>query len=96
MIYRRRRNRIHGVPGGFHHFQDDNRRSFFGFGEGDYIRLRDEYGNQWRGWAERLSDKTVRYVFTDQSGKRITGVSDTFGVMLRDEHGKTWRGFVDG
>jgi hypothetical protein len=93
MIYRRRHNRSF-VPGGFHHFENVNKVKVFGFGEGEYIRLRDEYGNVWRGSAERDQDNSVRYRFRDAKGHTITGISDTFGVILRDEKGNTWRGFV--
>ncbi len=94
MIYKQRRPRL-GHPGGFFHLQDSGRRSMHGYGEAEYIRLRDEFGHIWRGWAERQSDKTVRYTFVDTAGKHITGVSDSYGIVLRDERGKTWRGIVD-
>jgi hypothetical protein len=67
----------------------------FGAGEAEYIRLRDEYGNVWRGWAERQDDFSVRYTFRDNSGNHISGVSDASGILLRDSRGKTWRGIVD-
>jgi hypothetical protein len=92
MIYQRRRS---SAPGGYFHIQNTFRRTVQGFGEGDFIRLRDEYGAVWRGSAERLDDHTVRYSFVDSHGRRISGVSDSYGVMLRDEKGNTWRGFVD-
>jgi hypothetical protein len=37
----------------------------------------------------------VRYVFKDEAGDQISGVSDMFGVVLRNGKGKTWRGIVD-
>lgn len=94
MIYRKRRNR-QGAPGGFFHFQDSLNRSVTGPGDGDYIHLRDEFGNEWRGVAERQADDTIRYRFRTSNGDFISGVSDGYGVLLRDEKGKTWRGFVD-
>jgi hypothetical protein len=94
MIYRRRQVRS-SIPGGFHRFQNINRTVVYGYGEGDYIRLRDEYGNVWRGMAVREDDHTIRYRFRDQNGCTITGICDSFGVILRDERGRTWRGFVD-
>ena len=66
-----------------------------GFGYGDFIRLRDEFGNIWRGSAEEGPDESVRYRFRDALGRTVTGVSDSFGLVLRDERGKTWRGFVE-
>lgn len=82
--------------GGFFSLESGDRKSrVFGFGEGDYIRLRDEYGRVWRGSAERLTDNSVRFSFTDEDGRRITGMSDSHGIILRDDRGKTWRGFVD-
>lgn len=94
VIYRRRRKGA--AAGGFYRFESlRTRTTMYGSGYGEYIRLRDEYGNVWRGEAERQSDDTIRYRFRDSSGKTISGISDSFGVVLRDEHGNTWRGFVD-
>ena len=67
----------------------------YGSGYGDFIRLRDEFGNIWRGSAERQADDTVMYRFRDSNGKTISGMSDSWGVILRDEKGNVWRGFVD-
>ena len=94
MIYRRRRSRT-GLPSGFFRFEGAGRKQVFGFGDGDYIRLRDEYGNVWRGTAERQGDDTVRFRFRDAEGKSISGVADGYGILLRDERGNVWRGFVD-
>jgi hypothetical protein len=94
MIYRRRRARSTS-PGGFYRFDSTGQKTVFGFGDGDYVRLRDELGNVWRGQAEKQPDNTVRYRFRDSNGNIISGISDKFGVVLRDEHGNTWRGFID-
>ena len=94
MIYRKRS--VHtSSPGGFFRFQNSRKHSVYGFGHGDFIRLRDEFGNTWRGTAERDTDNTVRYRFRDEKGQSVTGISDTYGVILRDEKGNTWRGFMD-
>jgi hypothetical protein len=66
-----------------------------GYGEGEFVRLRDEYGNVWSGMADPQGDNIVRYRFRDSAGKSITGISDSFGIVLRDEKGNTWRGFVE-
>lgn len=94
MIHRRR-SAYATIPGGFFRFQNASKSTVYGFGEGDYIRLRDEFGNVWRGVAERDSDNLIRYRFKDDKGRSITGISDSYGVIMRDEKGKTWRGFVD-
>ena len=94
MIYRRRRQR-HSVPSGFYRFQGAENQAVYGFGDADYIRLRDEFGNVWRGHAEKQSDSTTRFSFRDSSGNIINGISDHNGIVLRDEHGNTWRGFLD-
>lgn len=94
MIYRRR-HATSSAPGGFLRFQNAQRTTVYGHGEGDYIRLRDEYGNLWRGTATREDDNTTRYRFRDQHGITISGTSDSYGIVLRDERGRTWRGFVD-
>jgi hypothetical protein len=94
MIYRRRRGRS-GLPSGFYRLEGAGRKPVFGFGDGDYIRLRDEFGNIWRGCAEMQGDETIRYRFRDGSGKVITGIADGSGIVLRDESGNWWRGFID-
>ena len=93
MVYRRRRARTSRVPGGFYRFEN-GKQSVAGFGDGEFVRLRDEHGNLWRGTAEAQGDETIRYRFRDSSGNVISGVSDGFGILLRDERGNSWRGFV--
>lgn len=94
MIYKRKQVR-QTAPGGFFRFQNGQNQCFFGFGDGNYIRLRDEFGNVWRGSAEREDDNSIRYRFRDEKGMTISGMSDSLGVILRDEKGNSWRGFVD-
>jgi hypothetical protein len=95
VIYKK--NRVHTkVPGGFFSFEEEKSKArLHGFGYGDHIRLRDEYGNVWRGSAEKGADDSTRYTFRDAHGRTISGVSDSFGIVLRDQRGKTWRGFID-
>lgn len=94
MIYRGR-SRYNRMPGGYFRFRAADRTNVHGFGEGDYIRLRDEFGNVWSGSATQDQDNIVHYRFRDHRGMYITGVSDSYGVILRDEKGNTWRGFID-
>jgi hypothetical protein len=94
MIYKSR-SRYSRLPGGFMRFRSSDHSTVHGYGEGDYIRLRDEYGNVWMGSATRDDNNITRYRFRDHRGRSISGVSDTFGVILRDDKGNTWRGFVD-
>ncbi|HUA22358.1 MAG TPA: hypothetical protein VMB25_26615 [Bryobacteraceae bacterium] len=92
-----KRRRVHSkIPGGFFNFEEDATTTrLYGFGHGDHLRLRDEFGNIWSGTAEKVSDDSVRYTFRDASGRTITGVTDSSGLVLRDGRGKTWRGFID-
>jgi hypothetical protein len=95
MIYGKRKARK-SVPGGFFHLEDEaSKTRVSGHGYGDHIKLRDEYGNIWRGTAERTVDNTVVYRFRDSRGRTLTGVSDSFVVTLRDQKGATWKGFID-
>jgi hypothetical protein len=94
MVYRKRRF-ANSVPSGFYRFETTFRRSIYGFGDGEFIRLRDEFGNVWRGLAERQDDNTIRYHFHDSKGKTVSGISDQFGIILRDHTGHVWRGFLD-
>lgn len=82
------------VTGGHYTFQRPGGKALTGFGDGEFIHLRDEHGNTWRGHAERLSDSTVMYRFRDPEGNALMGVSDQYGITLRDDHGNAWRGFV--
>lgn len=93
MIYQRG-SRYSRLAGGYMRFRSD-RSTVHGFGEGECIRLRDEFGRAWVGSATREHDDLVRYRFRDHAGRYITGVSDSYGIVLQDEQGKTWRGFVD-
>jgi hypothetical protein len=94
MIYRSQ-SKYSRMPGGYLRFRANDGSTVHGYGQGDYIRMRDEYGNVWVGSATREQDNVVRYRFRDHRGNFITGVSDDYGVMLRDEKGNSWRGFVD-
>lgn len=91
MIYRRRKQA--GVPGGIYHFQGKN-RSMTGSSDGDFIRLKDEFGNEYRGLIERGDDNTVRYRLRDNKGNYVSGIADGPDVILRDKNGNTWRGSI--
>ena len=55
-----------------------------GFGDGDFICLRDEHGHEWRGVAE-VWDTMIRFRFRDSDGNYLSGISDQdSGIMLRD------------
>jgi hypothetical protein len=95
MIYKSR-SRYSRLPGGYLRFRSSDGLTIHGYGEGDYIRLRDEFGRLWVGSATRDEDShVVRYRFRDDGGRSISGVSDSHGVVLRDDRGNTWRGFID-
>ena len=95
MIYAKPRKRSK-MPGGFFHLEEEKTKTrVFGFGHGDNIKLKDEYGNIWRGSATRNPDNSIVYRFKDGTGRSLSGVSHDAVVTLRDEHGKTWKGFVD-
>lgn len=95
MIYSRQRKR-RTVPGGYFHLEEEKTKTrVSGFGHGDQIKLKDEYGNVWRGSAERADDTSIVYRFRDGKGRTLTGVSDNMVVILRDQKGNTWKGFID-
>jgi len=95
MIYSRDRKRTL-VPGGFFHLEDEKTKTrVFGYGHGDHIKLKDEYGNVWSGSAMRNPDNSIVYRFRDAKGRTLTGVSDNVVVTLRDDKGNTWKGFID-
>ena len=95
MIFGRRRKST-SVQGGYYRFENaQSKTTLCGYGDGDFVRLRDEYGNVWTGSAERQGPDLVRYRFRDEKGKTIAGISDNYGIVLRDEKGQTWRGFLE-
>ena len=84
------------MPSGFFSFEEEKTKvRMHGFGQGDYIRLKDDLGHIWRGSAEKAADGSFRYVFRNNHGKTVSGLADGLGITLRDERGKTWRGFID-
>ena len=95
MIYSKVRKRSR-LPGGFFHLEDEKSKTrVFGYGHGDHIKLKDEYGNIWLGSAVRNPDSSVAYRFKDGRGNSLSGVSSDAMVTLRDGKGNTWKGFVD-
>ena len=95
MIYSKQKKRSR-LPGGFFHLEDEKTKTrVFGFGHGDHIKLKDEYGNIWRGSASRNPDNSIVYRFRDGQGHSLSGVSEGSVITLRDEQGNTWKGFVD-
>jgi hypothetical protein len=96
MIYTRQRKRTQ-LPGGFFHLEEERTKTrVSGYGHGDHIKLKDEYGNIWRGTATRNDDNSVAYRFRDPKGRTLTGVSTDVVLTLRDEKGNTWKGVVEG
>jgi hypothetical protein len=88
-------SRLSKSPGGYFHLEEEKTRTcVFGYGHGDHIKLTDEYGNNWRGTAERNSDNSVVYRFRDHNGNSLSGVSSGDVVTLRDQKGSIWKGFV--
>jgi hypothetical protein len=83
------------LRGGHYRLENGQSGILSGFGDGDFIKLRDEFGVEWNGAAELQYDDTVRFRFRDSAGHYATGVGDNFGITLRDDRGRTWRGFVD-
>lgn len=80
---------------GYHAFRIENhkREVLTGFGDGDFIRLHDQAGNEWHGSAERQGD-TIRLMFRDGRGRYATGIANNMGVMLKDDKGNVWRGYL--
>jgi hypothetical protein len=96
MIYRKTKKRSTRVPEGYFHIEDERTKTrVSGFGRGDSIQLKDEFGNVWSGTAVRNPDNSIVYRFRDSTGKTLSGVSDNMVVTLRDEKGRTWKGFID-
>lgn len=94
MIYGKQRKR-NLIPGGFFHLEEEKTKTrVFGYGHGEHIKLKDEYGNVWIGSATRSDDNTIAYRFRDARGHSLSGVSSDTVVTLRDERGNTWKGFI--
>jgi len=94
MIFGRKRAK-NQQPGGYFHLQEEKTKTrVSGYGQGDHIKLKDEYGNVWLGSALRNPDDSIVYRFRNEHGKSLTGVSSGEAVNLRDELGSTWKGFI--
>ena len=93
-MIRRRRIRQNQTHSGYFSFSNSQHRTISGFGEGNYVQLKDDKGDVWRGTAEVLDDRSVAYRFRNGVGKTISGTSDGYGILLRDERGQIWRGYV--
>ena len=92
----KRKNKHRREPGGYFSLQEEKTKTrVSGYGHGDFIKLKDEYGNVWLGSATRSDDNSVVYRFRDGKGRTLSGVSDNVTVTLRDGKGKTWKGFID-
>ena len=71
MIFSKQRKRPR-APGGFFHLEEEKTKTrVFGHGQGDYIKLKDEYGNVWHGTAERNADNSVVYRFRTRDRKSV-------------------------
>src|SRR5258708_29305346 len=80
-------------PGGYFSLQEEKTKTrVSGYGHGDFIKLKDEYGNVWLGSAENIADNSIVYRFRDGKGKTLTGISSGVVVTLRDEKRNTWPG----
>jgi hypothetical protein len=94
MIFTNQRRRA-SQPGGHFHLEEEKTKTrVAGFGHGDNIKLKDEYGNVWIGSATRNPDNSVVYRFRSGKGKSLVGIAEGESVTLRDERGATWKGFV--
>src|SRR5579872_373191 len=91
-----RKNKHRREPGGHFSLQEEKTKTrVAGYGHGDFIKLKDEYGNVWLGSAETVADNSIVYRFRNGMGQTLTGISSGLVVTLRDEKGNTWRGAVD-
>jgi hypothetical protein len=94
MIFTNQR-RLASEPGGYFHLEEEKTKTrVAGYGHGDNIKLKDEYGNVWMGSATRNPDNSVVYRFRSGKGKSLVGIAEGESVTLRDERGSTWKGFV--
>lgn len=95
MYGRKKNNARKTAHAGYYRIESPNQGVMQGFGDGEFIRLRDEFGREWHGVAEHFDQDLIRLRFRDEQGETISGVIDRSGIVLRDSKGKTWRGFAD-
>ncbi len=58
------------IPGGFFHLEEEGTKTrVFGYGHGDSIKLKDEYGNVWQGSAVRSDDNSRGLPVSRRQGK---------------------------
>ena len=85
MLYGRKRS---SLPAGFYHMQSAAApHSMYGFGDGEFVRLRDESGEIWQGTVEAQTEDMVRYRFRDRKGRYVSHCHNTThedgGMMFR-------------
>lgn len=95
MVYRKKFKHTTLIGGYFHLENEKTKSRANGFGYGDSIKIQDDYGNIWRGSAEKRDDDGVYYHFRCSNGRVLTGMSSSFVVILHDDRGETWKGFID-
>ena len=94
MIFNRQRTKT-SPPGGFFHLQNEKTKTrVSGYGQGDNIKLQDEFGNVWFGSVTVNPDGSMLYRFRNDHGQTLSGVGTGQVVTLRDDRGHTWKGFI--
>ena len=84
MLYSKQRKR-QWLPGGHFHLEEEKTKTrVWGYGHGDDIKLKDEYGNVWRGSATRSSRCATE---KETSGR----VSSTDLASVRANHDRGFR-----
>ena len=73
------------TPGGYLQFRSSDLTTVHGHGEGDYIRLRDEYGNVWVGCATLEDDSSS---FATVSGIRTAVQSRASPTLMGPPPGR--------
>lgn len=94
MIYKRQRSSRRWKTGQYRLINEAHQQ-LAGYGEGDWVRLRDERGRIWWGRVQMAADETMRFIFWDNDGHLATGLADEHGIVLRDSQGRTWRGTIE-
>jgi hypothetical protein len=94
MLYQRKARLRSGGHSLIHLEEEHTKMRVSGYGSGEFVCLKDEYGNTWAGTAYKGEDERTYYHLTDPSGKRMTGVSNEVAVTFRDDLGRNFKGLL--
>ncbi len=92
MLYQRKTRLKSYGQGSIHLEEESSKLRVSGYGNGDFVSLKDEFGTTWAGFSYRGEDNRTYYHVTNPDGKRMTGVANDSSISFRDDSGRLFKG----